>query len=271
MEILGKLAQFCCQPEHQALDGILYFHRITDLKFSGRDMVKLRLLQALCGPDFYPHLTIVSTMWDRIPNEDVEMQCQERVVQLRTSPRHWADIISKGAHHFPFRGDQASGLAIMQHVHQTGHGNQLPRFFQELGAGRPLEATDAASVVLLERRKREEKMRQEVEEERLELEAETRQVQTARRQRRIQDRPVPQGPGPTKPFSPPHRSNTYPYGERAPRSPEPGRRRRDVVVWEEEASSGRSGRDRHADDERRERHDRSGLSFGINIHISKNR
>lgn len=71
MDVLRNITSYCCQPSQKPIAGVLYLHRTTDLKFSGREMPKLRLLQALCGQDFYPHITIVSKMWNRVPNDEV--------------------------------------------------------------------------------------------------------------------------------------------------------------------------------------------------------
>lgn len=269
MDILKIITSYCCQHSTQPIDGILYLHRITDLKFSGRDMLKLRLLQALCGNEFYPHLTIVSTMWNRIPNEEVRSQCKKRLTELMTSPRHWGGMIgstnSEGANHFPFLGDQESGLAIMRHVNMVGHPKYPPRFLQELLSGRLFDETEAASIVLMERRKREEKMRQEIEEERLELETEMREVQ-AERLKQMKKQPQT----PTDQFPRPHRSDTFPHREYEQRSPDSGRH--GEVFREEQASSGRSRRDRHLNDRRGNHEGGIKLSVpGLNIHISRKR
>lgn len=192
MEILRTITDHCFRSPQQPIDGILYLHRITDLRFSGKDMLRLHLLQALCGPDFYPHITIVSTMWNRIPNDGVKNECDRRLTELLDSPRHWGGLMGslsgKGGNHFAFLGDRESALAVMSHVREAGHHKISPQIVQELDSGTPLEKTAAAEIIVRERRKREEKMRQNIEEEKAELEAETRE---AERLREMQKRPRP--------------------------------------------------------------------------------
>lgn len=275
LEILRKIIEYCSGPLAGKIDCVLYLHRITDQKFSGKDMVRLRLLQALCGQEFYPHITIVTTMWNKIPNTEVEEQCKQRLGQLMASPRHWNEILgglkNPTVNHFAFMGNPESGLDILRHVSKIGHPGQPPRFIQEIHRGQLLEQTEAVAILLRERRKREDKMRQEMEEEAQEMEAEKRE---AAELRYMQNRP--QSKTTDNVFLKPSRSNTFPSGESRPSSFDLGYRRGSVAT--KQSASGKD--DRHNEYDRREKHrsrdDKSSrgfsaMGYNININISKQR
>ncbi|KAL0573454.1 hypothetical protein V5O48_008509 [Marasmius crinis-equi] len=72
------------------VSGILYFHRITDVRMSGSSARNLRILEKLCGPEKLPHVLIVTTHWDEVD----QGIAANREKELRD--RYFEPVLSKG-------------------------------------------------------------------------------------------------------------------------------------------------------------------------------
>lgn len=57
------------RPGTQKLGGILYFHRITDTRMDGGALRCLKLFEDICGPTFLQNTALITTMWDKYPEE----------------------------------------------------------------------------------------------------------------------------------------------------------------------------------------------------------
>jgi hypothetical protein len=67
-EILTLIAD-CFQGSYEDrvfLSGIIYLHRISDVRMSGSSTKNLRLFRKLCGSDNMTSVTLVTTMWDKV-------------------------------------------------------------------------------------------------------------------------------------------------------------------------------------------------------------
>ena len=62
--------------------GAIYFHRITDKKFAGAAQNSLAISKNICGRDFFPHVAVMTTMWDTIePNKYEEYERMNRQLE----------------------------------------------------------------------------------------------------------------------------------------------------------------------------------------------
>jgi hypothetical protein len=48
------------------LNGIIYMHRITDVRMGGASTRNLRTFRTLCGEDCLPNVLLVTSMWDTL-------------------------------------------------------------------------------------------------------------------------------------------------------------------------------------------------------------
>jgi hypothetical protein len=46
--------------------GAIYFHKITDKRFTGTSKFNFDIFKAICGEAFYPRMACVTTMWNHI-------------------------------------------------------------------------------------------------------------------------------------------------------------------------------------------------------------
>lgn len=186
MEILKSIAGYLGSRGRPSISGIIYLHRITDNRMTGTSAVNLQMLKKLCGELFYPHVTLVSTMWDKIPNEDMHVLARNREQQLIESD-YWDEMVRRGSRIFQFHGDRDSGLNILRNFSKsTADKLPLPQLVAERNQGRAWEETSAGQIILEERHRREQKRIKDMAEEKAELEAEKAELQKEMR-RKLRD------------------------------------------------------------------------------------
>jgi hypothetical protein len=81
---MGGLLSSIRYQKKEPLAGVIYLHRVSDVRFNGSAKTNLRTFQALCGPDYSPRVALVTTHWaekgtrrymyDVIRHETVEKQ-----------------------------------------------------------------------------------------------------------------------------------------------------------------------------------------------------
>lgn len=96
-DILGEVANWLSVAYRNKvkLSGIVYLHRISDVRVGGSGVKNLRMFRKLCGetgPKAMTCVALVTTFWDQIEKNVGE----EREKQLTTSTTFWSHIISKG-------------------------------------------------------------------------------------------------------------------------------------------------------------------------------
>ncbi|KAK0645441.1 hypothetical protein B0T16DRAFT_457474 [Cercophora newfieldiana] len=64
--IAEKLDETTKRKTNLKVNGVIYFHRITDLRLTGPAATQIEILEQICGKDFYPHVAFVTSMWNRI-------------------------------------------------------------------------------------------------------------------------------------------------------------------------------------------------------------
>lgn len=60
------------------LSGIIYLHRITDVRFSGSAQKNLSVFKKLCGDDFYPNVVLATTIWENLSNPGLSTTVGDR-------------------------------------------------------------------------------------------------------------------------------------------------------------------------------------------------
>ena len=94
-EVLRELANWFTKSyaDNVRLNGILYFHRISDNKMQGSAKKNLMMFKKLCGEDALKKVLLVTTMWDRVSMEEGI----KREDQLKQTPEYWGWMMSKGS------------------------------------------------------------------------------------------------------------------------------------------------------------------------------
>lgn len=94
------------------LTGIVYLHRILDVRLGGAAMRNLRMFKALCGDGSLGSVVLATTRWVNVtPDEGLE-----REQQLCTNPKMWKRMIDHGSKVMRQDRDEVSAFAILQYL-----------------------------------------------------------------------------------------------------------------------------------------------------------
>ncbi|KAM0442770.1 hypothetical protein ACHAQK_003826 [Fusarium lateritium] len=121
------------------LDGIIYLHRISDVRMQGSARRNLVTFRKLCGEDALKRVILASTMWDTTREEDAAMREQE----LRETDHFWGWMLSQGSSCHRYNNTAESARQIVLSL--TGLGPQFVTDLQKqmVDNGLSLEATTA--------------------------------------------------------------------------------------------------------------------------------
>jgi hypothetical protein len=88
------------------LAGIIYLHRITEVRLSSSSMKNFRTFEKLCGDNSLASVALATTFWG-MAKSDIE---QSREAQLITRSDFWGHCVQKGSK--VFRQDQGKDSAV---------------------------------------------------------------------------------------------------------------------------------------------------------------
>jgi hypothetical protein len=125
------------------LSGIIYLHRISDVRVGGSGVKNLRMFRELCGETGMASVALVTTFWQ---GED-KATGDRREAQLKTSSTFWSQIIAKGGK--VFRHDQGvqSGERIISYLVNRKEKVVLEIQKDMVDRGKTLEETGAGNIV----------------------------------------------------------------------------------------------------------------------------
>ncbi|KAJ2921046.1 hypothetical protein H1R20_g16047, partial [Candolleomyces eurysporus] len=101
----------------QKLHGIIYVHRISDLRVGGLAKTNFSIFRKLCGDSSLRNVIILTNMWSRLPSE---LEGRRRAAELASLDDFFKPAIAKGAvmmHHKKDTVDSA-GMALDEKLAQ---------------------------------------------------------------------------------------------------------------------------------------------------------
>ena len=107
-EILTEISRLL-SAQYEAgviLKGVIYLHRITDIRYAGSSVKTLEIFKKICGTAALKNVLLVSTRW----NEVDEALGASREQQLRDN--FWAYMLSNGSTMARFYSDRESAIGI---------------------------------------------------------------------------------------------------------------------------------------------------------------
>lgn len=157
--ILVQLASLC-QTDQRFL-GIIFLHRITDVRLAGSANKIFGILQGLCGPGNYHRIILGTTMWsDARFRKGGQEAAIEREAQLR---KYWDDVFqqqSKMARHENTTESAQHIVGILLNNSGTGGLLQIQR--ELMFDGLQLDETEAGRYVQKELLQAKELLDQEL-------------------------------------------------------------------------------------------------------------
>ncbi|KAF8830856.1 hypothetical protein HHX47_DHR2000960 [Lentinula edodes] len=113
-DILKMIADFLAS-EYKAgrrLSGIMYLHRISDVRMGGASKRNFAMFEKLCGQDAFSNVAIVTTRWD----QEEEAVAKARLEELKTKPQLYKPVLDGGGAIFRHERTRDSANAILSHL-----------------------------------------------------------------------------------------------------------------------------------------------------------
>ncbi|KAI9784187.1 MAG: hypothetical protein M1839_002693 [Geoglossum umbratile] len=121
------------------LTGIVYLHRITDVRMGGTARKDLQMFKKLCGEESFSSVVLATTMWSDVSIDDGNRREQE----LRTSTEFYGSMVQKGSTMFRHTGDRHSAMNIIAHLVNRRTTTLLNIQREMANEGLPLDETEA--------------------------------------------------------------------------------------------------------------------------------
>ncbi|KAH6911893.1 hypothetical protein BKA70DRAFT_1422606 [Coprinopsis sp. MPI-PUGE-AT-0042] len=113
-DVLGTIADFLAKEfiNGRKLQGILYFHRISDVRMGALSKRNFTMFQKLCGEHSYPNVVLVTSRWSEV-NEQVGIG---RENELRSKAIFFRPLLEAGASLLRYGRNVESAHSILQQV-----------------------------------------------------------------------------------------------------------------------------------------------------------
>ncbi|ORX97297.1 P-loop containing nucleoside triphosphate hydrolase protein [Clohesyomyces aquaticus] len=95
------------------LTGIIYLHRILDVRVGGAGVKNLKMFKKLCGDDGLASVVFATTMWSFIPDEETGKRRED---QLKSGAIFWKHMIQQGSEVFRQDKGRASAQEIVNYL-----------------------------------------------------------------------------------------------------------------------------------------------------------
>lgn len=103
--------------------GAIYFHKITDKRFTGTSRFNFDIFKAICGEAFYPRMVCVTTMWNNIRSEKMA-QYEDLSAELREDSMN---VAGNSITVFNLKeGNPDMYLEVLRHFGRFARGNHRP-------------------------------------------------------------------------------------------------------------------------------------------------
>jgi hypothetical protein len=179
-DILREIADWLAQAYQfrVRLTGIIYLHRIIDVRIGGAGMKNLRMFRKLCGEQGLGSVILATTMWSLCPAADAS----RREDQLVHQNDLWKFLVGRGARVFRQDDGAVSGQKIIDHLIKRAQPVTLDIQREMVDQGLKLADTGAGREVQEELERLKEKHDKEMREIRQEMEEAIREKDEERQE-----------------------------------------------------------------------------------------
>lgn len=95
------------------LSGVIFLHRITDIRFHSSTRRALEIFKALCGQDAFCGMVVATTMWNRVATGEIQ-KAEDRQAQLKTKLQ--GDVLAFGGRLVPISAAEVDPYNIVRHI-----------------------------------------------------------------------------------------------------------------------------------------------------------
>jgi hypothetical protein len=98
--VLQSITEWLTSSHHDGwkLNGILYLHRITDVRMQGTALRNFTMFRSLCGDDFYSRIVLGTSFWSTLNEAPGGAAIgKQRVDELVSDHGFWGSMVQKGS------------------------------------------------------------------------------------------------------------------------------------------------------------------------------
>ncbi|KKP03521.1 hypothetical protein THAR02_04384 [Trichoderma harzianum] len=141
VEVLQNIAVWLTDSwrDEKKLSGIIYLHRIIDVRMAGSTLRNLSMFKKLCGEGAYSSVVLATTMWSQVDEATGEQREQE----LIETPNFWGYMHDKGSRIFRLEQTRESCLEIIQYILSRDSTTLLELQDEIVNQHRQIEDTEA--------------------------------------------------------------------------------------------------------------------------------
>lgn len=158
-DVLNTIATFLAQSYKQGtkLAGIIYLHRVSDVRMGGISTRCFRMFRELCGETTFKNIVIVTNMWDQVS----QTVGNAREAELASDTLFFKPVLDKGAQLLRHNNTADGAKNILRHIIEN---HPLPLLVQTDLVDRKLDlsGTSAANALDCAVNKQKEKHRIEL-------------------------------------------------------------------------------------------------------------
>ncbi|KAJ4993516.1 hypothetical protein SVAN01_01064 [Stagonosporopsis vannaccii] len=122
------------------LKGVIYIHRITDVRYSRAAIKTFEIFKSICGKDALKNVLLVTSRWDGIEGS----LGAEREKQLKN--QFWSYMVGHGSNMSRFHGNRPSAVGLVSQL--LGRPDVVLQLQRELvDEGKQLDSTEAGAYV----------------------------------------------------------------------------------------------------------------------------
>ena len=130
------------------LSGIVYLHRITDVRMQGSAQRGLDTFKKICGPENYAGIVLATTRWDDISkaSEEAQQQARQRYITLCERDLYWGDMCRGDSIAVKLSPGRYSALKIIDYIIRKER--RLTLLLQrQMTESTPIHETDAGKTL----------------------------------------------------------------------------------------------------------------------------
>ncbi|KAG0134446.1 P-loop containing nucleoside triphosphate hydrolase protein, partial [Tuber indicum] len=160
-EVLAEICDWTSETYRggRLLSGIIYLHRITDVRMDASAVKNLRMFQKLCGHGALRNVFLTTTQWSNVI-DPADGQIRESA--LCEERNFWGILLEKGASLQRFHGTRESGLELINKL-MLNQPAALDIQDQIVTQNRTVVETDAGRWINAELIEQEKRYKEEIE------------------------------------------------------------------------------------------------------------
>ncbi|KAI1201686.1 hypothetical protein F5X97DRAFT_10803 [Nemania serpens] len=148
------------------LHGVIYLHRITDMRMQMSSWRSLRALKSVCGKDALRNVYLATTMWEKLASEAEGLEREARLLE----PKYWGDMEKQGCKIQRLQNNASSASALVQRIIDGSQPMVLQIQRELVDEGKNLDETNAGRELKMEITREREKIQADKEDMRRDLE-----------------------------------------------------------------------------------------------------